>query len=287
MIKLRLTRLKIMCILPILISLIGCDGGNKEVQGYIEGRFTYVAADAEGILKALLVERGNQVTLNQKLFVLDQQPESDLLLQSKRRVEQSVELKKQAEADLVYSTLTLERYKTLVAKGAIDKASLDSAQNQYDRDKARVAQNTASLAESESDLAKNQWSLEQKTVFAPIAGEVFDTYYRTGELVANGTPVLSILAPENIKVIFYVHEKLLARIHLGDIIHFKCNECEKAYRGTISFISPDAEYTPPVIFSTDTTYKLIYRIEARLSPDVAFKQHPGQPVMVTINGKAR
>lgn len=284
MINLHLKRIST---ISIILLLLGCSGGDKKVQGYIEGRFTYVAANADGILKALLVERGNQVAKDQKLFVLDQQPESDVLVQSKRRVEEAIELKKQAESDLVFSTLTLQRYKTLVAKGAIDKASLDSAQNQYDRDKARVAQNTASLAESESDLAKNEWSLAQKTVFAPVAGEVFDTYFRTGELVANGTPVLSILAPENVKVIFYVHERLLARIHLGDIIHFKCDECGKSYRGTISFISPDAEYTPPVIFSLDTTHKLIFRIEAKLSPEVAFKQHPGQPVIVTISSKAK
>jgi HlyD family secretion protein len=50
--------------------------------------------------------------------------------------------------------------------------------------------------------------------------------------------------------------------------------------GTVSFVSPEAEYTPPVIYSRESRSKLVFMIELRFEPDVAAKLHPGQPVDV-------
>ena len=50
----------------------------------------------------------------------------------------------------------------------------------------------------------------------------------------------------------------------------------------ITFISPQAEYTPPVIYSRETRTKLVFLIEARPTPDDAVKLHPGQPLEVTL-----
>jgi HlyD family secretion protein len=52
--------------------------------------------------------------------------------------------------------------------------------------------------------------------------------------------------------------------------------------GKVSFISPQAEYTPPVIYSQENRSKLVFMIEAVFDPDVAAKLHPGQPVDVRI-----
>ena len=47
-------------------------------------------------------------------------------------------------------------------------------------------------------------------------------------------------------------------------------------------ISPNAEYTPPVIYSRQTSAKLVYRVEAYFSKDQLLAWHPGQPVSVTL-----
>lgn len=266
-----------------ILELIGCGNGTQlTFQGYVEGRFTYVAPDATGILKQLFVDRGFKVKSMQPLFVLDQRPESDLLAQAKKQVDEAMALKQQAEADLTLSKVTIERYQQLYQKRFIDKQTLDQTTSELNRNQARVAEKTAALANANANLDKVQWSLEQKTVFAPIDGEVYDTYYRIGELVTNGSPVLSILAPVDVKIVFYVREPVLSRVHVGDSLVFRSSKAQKNYHATVSFISPDAEYTPPVIFSTETTDKLLYRIEARMPPDIAVLQHPGQPVMVTL-----
>jgi HlyD family secretion protein len=108
-----------------------------------------------------------------------------------------------------------------------------------------------------------------------------------GETLAAGTPVVSILPPENIFIRFFVPEAALASLHRGDAVAFGCDGCPAALEGTISFISPQAEYTPPIIYSEETRAKLVYLIEARPPPDQAARFNPGQPMEVRPLDKAK
>ena len=103
--------------------------------------------------------------------------------------------------------------------------------------------------------------------------------------MALGQPVLSILAPRDIKAIFFVPEMTLSQITLGDSVHVECDSCRQTYVAKVSFISPSAEYTPPVIYSNETRYKLVYRIEAEFDQKDAVQLHPGQPIYVKVMSK--
>jgi len=98
--------------------------------------------------------------------------------------------------------------------------------------------------------------------------------------MAAGAPVVSILPPENIFVRFFVPEAALSGLHRGDPVWFGCDGCPPGRAGTISFISPTAEYTPPVIYSESTRAKLVYRIEARPRSGQEVLFNPGQPIDV-------
>ena len=50
--------------------------------------------------------------------------------------------------------------------------------------------------------------------------------------------------------------------------------------GKVNFISPQAEYTPPVIYSRDSRAKLVFMVEIVFDPQTAANLHPGQPVDV-------
>ena len=50
--------------------------------------------------------------------------------------------------------------------------------------------------------------------------------------------------------------------------------------GTVTFVSPQAEYTPPVIYSQESRQKLVFMVELAIDPAVALQLHPGQPVTV-------
>jgi HlyD family secretion protein len=312
---------KIIFIFLIALLAVSCiNTKHPEVQGYIEGRYTYLSSALSGRLEKLIVSRGDKIKAGDLIFMLDQQPETDQLKQAEKNLTKAqqvlIDLQKgqrqtvldqikaqraQAVTIMQLDKKTLSRYQKLYAKHAIDKASVDAAESNYQRDVKRVSELDASLAEAKSgarenqikaqqatveavmaDLKRAKWALAQKTMYAPVSGFVFDTYYHVGEFISPNQPVVSLLAPENIKLIFFVPESMLSKISVGEEIQFICDSCKEKTAATISFISSQAEYTPPVIYSKETRDKLVYRIEAKIAPDVATHFHPGQPVDVYL-----
>lgn len=310
--------IKKLLLILISIAICGCNPNDGSLPGYVEGLYTYVSPTIAGKLEDLKVNRGDQVKINDLLFVLDQQPETDQLKQAQNKLSQAEETladlqkgqrqtildqleaqRAQAEASLNLDQVTLERYTALYKKGAIDKNTLDIAATNYQRDVKKIKELDADLAEANLGARENQitaqqavvkaamaevkqaeWTLTQKTKYSPVTGEVFDTYYRIGEFIPAGQPVVSILAPENVKLIFFIPETSLSKIKIGQSIKFSCDSCKTSYPATISFISSEAEYTPPVIYSRSSRDKLVYRIEAKVTKGIAAFIHAGQPIDV-------
>ena len=295
-------------------------GQTAHFNGYIEGEYTYVSAPVSGKLLSLNVRRGNKISENTLLFKLDKNPENFAqqqtlatlneakfsLVNETQPTKRLIELNEikalinQARANLDYYQSEVQRKKVLAKSGNISQQGLDQAIQQFNIYKAQLKQYQAQLAAGKLPLGRDDavkaqnetiiankalldkatWMLSQKTVRAPIAGTVFDTYFRVGEQVAQYQPVVSLLAAHNIKALFFIPEPALSQVKLGQIVYLTCDTCEKNLQATISFISPQAEYTPPVIYSERTRSKLIFRVEARLNAKSAIALHPGQPVNV-------
>lgn len=271
-------------VLLLTVFIVSCSrSSSQEAQGYIEGRYTYVATPVSGVLKQLWVARGAHVDRDQLLFTLEAQPESDAYDAALENLQQSTNARDVITANLAYAKITFQRYKILVPKNAIQQSQLDNAKSTYDATLAQLAQANANIASTTATLAQARWTKEQKSVRAPIAALVFDIYYRLGEYTLANQAILSLLAPSDIKVIFYVSEADLGGIKLNDSVSVKCDSCSQRYSGRVSFISPSAEYTPPVIYSEKTREDLVYRIEAEFKSQEAYHLHPGQPVTVVYH----
>jgi HlyD family secretion protein len=186
-----------------------------------------------------------------------------------------------------------------VGTGATSKEDLDRAVNQHDQNKHRVAEveaelETARLGQrddqitaAEADmkaraaaLEKAKWDLAQKQQNATKSGVVFDTLYREGEWVAAGRPVVALLPPANVKVRTFVPETEIGSVHQGDKMEVTVDGTTTPVVGTVSFVSPEAEFTPPVIYSRESRSKLVFMIELVFDADVAARLNPGQPVDV-------
>jgi len=288
-------------------------------QGYAEADYVKVAPIEQGQLTAISVARGDQIVRGAALFTQDDTHERAARDQAARQLAQAEEqlanleaaMKPtevaQAEANLTDARSTLERaradlqrdeallrtgystaqtvdqrradYKSAEAKAQHAEAALAQARAPMGREREIEAQR-ASVAAGRAAVAMAEWRLAQRTVTAPVGGRVADVLAQPGETMAAGAPVVSILPPENIFVRFFVPETALSGLHRGDAVSFGCDGCQRGLAGTISFISPTAEYTPPVIYSESTRAKLVYRIEARPRPDQAVLFNPGQPIGV-------
>jgi HlyD family secretion protein len=86
---------------------------------------------------------------------------------------------------------------------------------------------------------------------------------------------------------FFIPEPIVGTLHEGDGVVLNCDGCPPDIPARISFIAPQAEYTPPVIYSKESRAKLVFLIEARSAPADAVKLHPGQPVDVRLGGDQR
>ena len=143
-----------------------------------------------------------------------------------------------------------------------------------------IAAQRAMVAQARAGLAQSQWRVDQRHVSAPVDALVSDTYARPGETINAGVPVVSLLPPQNILVRFFVLETELATLHIGDRLAIGCDGCAPGLTATVTFIAPQPEYTPPVIYSETNREKLVYLIEAHPPPDQAPQLKPGQPVDV-------
>jgi HlyD family secretion protein len=145
---------------------------------------------------------------------------------------------------------------------------------------------TSAVEAARAALAMARWRLDQRHVAAPVSGIIADVLAQPGETLAAGAPVVSILPPENIFVRFFVPEPALANVHQGDRVAILCDNCPAEMIATVSFIAPQAEFTPPVIYSESTRGKLVFQAEARPRPSEASLLNPGQPVTVRPKNQA-
>jgi HlyD family secretion protein len=309
----------ISALLGFSIGLVACSDSDHQLQGYVEGRYTYAASYTTGYLDHLQVHRGENVEQGQPLFVLDKHPEQEALAEAKATAASNKETlidmelgERPSEIDAIqeeikgtvaesmFSQSMYERNTKLYEARAIGKAALDESRATYLHDVAKVKQLQADLLTAtlgarehqqlaqaqkvqaaEADVDKSSWLLSTKVYVAPQSGRVDETFYREGELVPAGQPVLSMLVPSEVKVIFYVPEPHLGQLQVGDTVHFRCDGCQ-ASTAKIDYIASQAEYTPPVLYTQDARKSLVFRVEAAIPVEKALNYHPGQPVDVTL-----
>ncbi len=290
-----------------------------EWQGYAEADFVKVGPTLTGLVTAVFVERGVKVDRGARLFDQDDISDRAALDQAIRQlrqaeaqfanlesagkpteIQQAEANRADAEAARDKLQLDLERTERLLKSGNASvqlaeqrRADLRSANAKVQGFEAALAQlrnplgreseikaQQAAVEAARAAVAMAQWRLEQRHVAAPTAGVVADVLARPGETMPAGGPVVSLLPPENIFVRFFVPEQMLAKVHYGEQVKLFCDSCPADLVATVSFISPQAEYTPPVIYSETSRAKLVYRIEARPPPQQASLLNPGQPVAV-------
>jgi HlyD family secretion protein len=290
-----------------------------EWQGYAEADFIKVGPTQQGLLMSLYVARGSKVAAGAPLFDQDDTNDRAAHDQAARQLKQAKEQLanlqaggkpteiQQAEANLADAYAArdklqsdLKRNEELVKTGGVSRQLVEDQRADLRSALARVQGLEAAVAQLHAPMGREgeikaqqqlveslraaagmaQWRIDQRHVMAPAAGVVADVLARPGETIPAGGPVVSLLPPENIFVRFFVPEQRLAEVHIGDKVALVCDRCPADFAATVSFISPQAEFTPPVIYSEASRAKLVYMVEARPPRDQAALINPGQPTVV-------
>lgn len=293
----------------------------SHVQGYVEGEFVYVASPFGGRLVELAVKRGEQVEAGALLFRLEEESERAARDEALRRVDQAeaqladarqglrpsemnaiqAQLE-QAKASLALSEIELKRQQKLLVSSVTSRRDVDMAQATRDEDRQRVSQLESTmetgrlgardevvraaeqnLLAQQAGLERAKWNLEQKQQSAHQAALVSDTLYRVGDWVPAGHPVVVLLPPGNLKVRAFVPQDVFSRLRVGTAAQVMVDGVAEPYPATVTFLSPRAEFTPPVIYSQKMREKFVFMIELSVDPSLAGSLHPGQPVDVELS----
>ncbi len=314
-----------LCTLTLLSALAWmCGGPGPLAVGYVEGEYVLVAPIETAQIVDLAVRRGDHVTAGQPLGRLERrdaeiavaqavaalaQAQSQLAnLQQGRRPEEIASIVAaldSANAQAEEAGRVMQRHKDLLARGISTQATFDSASTSVELAKAKVAELEANLAvarlparaneikaaeasveQAKAVLDTAEWRLAKRTLSIPQSGVVSDIIRNTGEVAGPQAPVLSVLPDGALKLKFYVPEFALSSLSVGTQLAVHCDGCGDGMRATVSYISSDPEFTPPVIYSLETRQKLVYLIEAR-PEDGAWALAPGQIVDVELEGVKR
>jgi HlyD family secretion protein len=151
------------------LALAGCnDGKPPSYQGWIEAELIFVSPDESGRIETLSVREGDPVALRAPLFTLD----SDL---------QQADVAMQ-EAQVKNAQQAYDRAKVLLRTSAGTQKALEDAE--------------AALRTAQARLNSAQTRLARRRVFSPVEGPVQQIYFRVGEMVPGGRPVLALLPPK-------------------------------------------------------------------------------------------
>ncbi|HTT49062.1 MAG TPA: efflux RND transporter periplasmic adaptor subunit [Pseudolabrys sp.] len=248
---------KLAALMLAVLALAGCDKSmDHQLQGWVEAELIFVSPDEQGRVETLKVREGDHVKQGDLLFTVDDDlQKADLLVKN---------------TAVVNAQQNFDRAKELLKTAAGTQKTYDDAE--------------AALRQAKANLEWSQTRLGRRDAHSPADGTIEQVYYRVGETVPAGKPVVALLPPQNLKMRFFAPEPALPLIKYGETVAVSCDGCEKGLTAKVSYIARSAEYTPPVIYSLDERAKLVYLIEAR--PDQPEKFRVGQPVTITLRKEA-
>ncbi len=157
-----------------------------------------------------------------------------------------------------------------------------AALREVDRLEMELEASRAQLEQARTSLAAAEDDLRESRLLAPFDGFVTVKNVEEGEFVQAGTPVVTIAELDRVWVKTYVPETQLGRVGLGrKAVVFSDTYPGKEYPGEVTFISPEAEFTPKNVQTREERVKLVYRIKVSLeNPGQELK--PGMPVDVVL-----
>ena len=294
-------------------------------SGNIEAHESVVGFKVPGRLVELKVEEGQLVKAGDLLARLDQndyrqqvnideaalhtrQAELGLSLagsriQEKKSARQSV-LDAQADYDL--KQLDFRRNQALYEKDEVSAQVRDTAASAFKRSHAALERAKENLDEVLEGVRKEQIAINQagvrsalqalelsriklgySTLLAPLTGVVLVRQAELGEVMAAGAPVVTIADLDHLWMRGYLSETDLGKVKLGQRASIKSDTYPgKSYRGMVSFISSQAEFTPKSVETHKERVTLVYRIKIDLE-NPTHELKPGMPTDATLNVAAK
>lgn len=251
-------------------------------NGRIESDQVDISAKSAGRVREVLAREGDLVAAGQVLarmdttelqaqrakYVADAASEEASMLEAKATVAQR-------QAELIYKEASLRRALNLVGTGAVSKESRDQAQS--DRDSAsavlEAAQKTVtarerSIVSANALVDQIDAQIADTILTAPVRGRVLYRLANPGEVLSAGGKVLTIVNLSEIYMEIYLPSEQVMRVPIGSQARIVPDGADFAIPAKVSFVSPEAQFTPKQVETRSERDKLMFRVKLRIPPSL-------------------
>ena len=312
--------MSVLCAIPLAASLFSaCGPAAPLAVGYVEGEFVLLAPIETAQVETVSVRRGDRVEAGKVVATLERgdaeiavaDAEAGLArakaqladLRLGKRPEEIAVLEaavRSAKAQAEEAKRVLARAQDLFKRGIAPESQFDEASTRMELADAEVRQAEANLTvaglaaraetikaaeyqvnQAEAQLEQARWRLSKRMLEAPSPGRIDDVIRNAGDIAGPSAPVISMLPDGAVKLRVFVPEAQFSLVKVGALLDVRCDGCPDGLTARVSYVSPDPEFTPPVIYSLETRQKLVYLVEARPEGEASPLQ-PGQIVDVRL-----
>lgn len=262
--------------------------GFSKSNGRLEATQIDIAAKYSGRLKHIFVKEGDDVVAGQPLAVIDS-PETIAqlngarakVLEVKQQLISAEALIAQREADRLLAQSDLERGKELVKKGYLSaqmfdarKAKADAAEAGLKAAQAQKEQASFAVETAQTEVQRIEAMLLDLTLVAPKSGRVQYKLSNEGEVVPAGTRVLVLLDLSDVYMTIYLPAKEAGLLAIGDEARLIMDPLPQfVIPATISFVAPEAQFTPKSVETTEEREKLVFGVKLQVDKDLLAKYH--------------
>lgn len=286
-----------------------------EESGTVETTNLLISSKVAGTVDEILYEEGRRVNRGDTIMIIDHEAldiqlkqararaamakaQLDLLKNGARKedIAQVKAVLTQAEASLQTAKSDKERMENLIKNQSISQKQYEDAMTNFEIKEAQykaalenynkvqkfarpeeLTQAEGNYNQAEASVELIQKSIRDSYIKAPISGYITENYVEIGETVSNLTSLVKIADLSSAEIIIYVSETDLGKVKLGQKAEiFTDSYPDKAYTGTVSYISPEAEFTPKNIQTKDERTKLVFEVKIKAANN-EFELKSGMP----------
>jgi len=284
----------------LLILLVPVSCGDNSLtpggSGLIEATEVIISAKTSGQIERLYINEGDIVSPNDPVALID-------TTTIQLRINQAEAVRMSAEAQLEISGINIEqarlnvalakkefnRVKNLIKTGSVNQQQYDKAETVYNqaalskkRAEATKKSSEANFQKIRAEIALLYRQFSDCFPLAPDKGVVSDKFVEVGELVNVGTPLIKISNLDTVTVKVYLPASDLTQIKLGDKAEIDPeDDTSQPLIGLITWISPQAEFTPKNVQTKEARANLVYAVKISISNQQQILKI-GMPVSVKI-----
>ncbi|WP_171239053.1 HlyD family secretion protein [Ruegeria sp. HKCCA5763] len=272
-----------------LLYVVVAEDGDELPVGFVQGNGRVEAEQVEiaptnaGRVAKVTATEGSMVAAGQILAEMDIDELSAALDRARAEVALANQTKAEAEALVVQreseqrrAEQELDRATALLEGQNISKTIFEDRDTTHKvatavlgAAKARVATAESRIAAAEAEVRRIEAQIEDSALVAPLPGRVLYRLAEPGEVVGAGEPILTILGLENVYMEVFLPAREAGLLPIGAEARIVLDALpEYAIPAFVSFVSPEAQFTPKQVETLDEREQLVFRVRVRIPIDL-------------------